>query len=130
MEELPTVYWMPKLHKSLYGSRFIAVSNKCTNKPLSSLLTCLMALLAHFEEYCAGICRNTGINCFGVINNTQLVLHSLYKLNCTLDGKSLDTTHLRGNLSSAYLECLRYSNTSPRGNHNYKQQPSLVTLDI
>ena len=38
MEELPTVYWMPKLLKNLYGSRFIAVSNKCTTKPLSSLL--------------------------------------------------------------------------------------------
>ena len=65
VEELPTVYWMPNLHKNPYGSRFIAVSNKCTTKPLSSLLTtCLTALFVHFEIYCAGICRNTGINCF------------------------------------------------------------------
>ena len=92
MEELPTLYWMPKLHKNPFGSRFIAASNKCTTKPLSTLLTtCLTALLVHFEEYCAGICRNTGINCFWVINNAQSVLHSLYTLNCTLDGRSLDT---------------------------------------
>ena len=71
---------------------FIAASNKCTTKPLSTLLTtCLTALLVHFEEYCAGICRNTGINCFFVINNAQSVLHSLYTLNSTLDGRSLDT---------------------------------------
>ena len=79
-EELPTVYWMPKLHKNLYGSRFNAASNKCTTKPLSSLLTtCLTALLVHFEEYCAGICRNTGINCSWVINNAQSVLHSSHQ---------------------------------------------------
>ena len=78
MEELCTVYRMPKLHKNPYGSRFIAASNKCTTKPLSTLLTtCLTALLVHFEEYCVGICRNTGINCFWVINNAQSVLHSL-----------------------------------------------------
>ena len=78
MEELLTVYWMPKLLKNLYGNKFIAASNKCTTKPLSSLLTtCLTALLVHFEECCAGICRNTGINCFWVINNAQSVLHSL-----------------------------------------------------
>ena len=38
-----TLYWLPKLHKS---TRFIAASNKCTTKPLSSLLTdCLTSVL-------------------------------------------------------------------------------------
>ena len=55
------------------------------------LTTCLTALLVHFEEYCAGVCRKTGINGFWVINNAQSVLHSLYMLNSTLDGSSLDT---------------------------------------
>ena len=51
MEELPTVYWMPKLRKNLYESRFIAVSNKCTTKLLSCLLTtCLMVLLVHLKN--------------------------------------------------------------------------------
>ena len=30
MEQLPTMYWLPKLHKNPYGSRFIAASNKCS----------------------------------------------------------------------------------------------------
>ena len=38
-EQLPSFYWLPKLHKKPYGSRFIAASNKCTTKQLSSLLT-------------------------------------------------------------------------------------------
>ena len=38
-EQLPSFYWLPKLHKKPYGSMFIAASNKCTTKQLSSLLT-------------------------------------------------------------------------------------------
>ena len=44
----------------------------------------------HYEEYCVGVCRNIGINCFWVINNAQSVLHSLYTLYCTFDDRSLD----------------------------------------
>ena len=29
MEELPSLYWLPKLHKTPYGSRFIAALNRC-----------------------------------------------------------------------------------------------------
>ena len=64
MEELPSVYWLPKLHKNPYSNRFIAASNKCTTKPLSTLLTdCLTTVLVHYNEYCKGIFRNTGVNC-------------------------------------------------------------------
>ena len=38
-ERLPSFYWLPKLHKTPYGTRFIAASNKCTTKELSTLLT-------------------------------------------------------------------------------------------
>ena len=34
MEELPSLYWLPKLHTYPYGSRVIAASNKCPTKPL------------------------------------------------------------------------------------------------
>ena len=37
---------LPKLHKNPYGARFIAASNKCTTKQLSSLLTsCFKTIL-------------------------------------------------------------------------------------
>ena len=37
--KLPTLYWLPKLHKRPYKSRFIANSSACTTTELSSLLT-------------------------------------------------------------------------------------------
>ena len=51
-EQLPSFCWLPKLHKKPYGSRFIAASNKCTTKQLSSLLTsCFKTILTHYRQF-------------------------------------------------------------------------------
>ena len=43
--KLPTLYWLPKLHKSPYKPRIIANSSSCTTTKLSIILTsCLTAL--------------------------------------------------------------------------------------
>ena len=73
MEELPCLYWLPKLHNTPFASRFIAASNKCTTKPLSRLLTaCLCTVTLHFKEYCSGIFKNSGINSFWIVNSFQV----------------------------------------------------------
>ena len=42
---LPTLYWLPKLHKRSYKLRLIAYSNSCTTTEMSNLLTsCLAAI--------------------------------------------------------------------------------------
>ena len=42
---LPTLYWLPKLHKRPYKLSFIANSSACTTIDLSILLTtCLIAI--------------------------------------------------------------------------------------
>ena len=38
-DKLPTMYWLPKLHKRPYKARFIANSSSCTTTELSKLLT-------------------------------------------------------------------------------------------
>ena len=92
LHKLPNMYWLPKLHKDPYGSRFIAASNKCTTKPLSGLLTtCLSTVLNHFKEYCCGISRNTGINCFWIVTNSQHVLDMVHHTNMYSCAKHLDT---------------------------------------
>ena len=44
-DKLPTMYWLPRLHKRTYKARFIANSSSCTITELSKLLTsCLTAV--------------------------------------------------------------------------------------
>ena len=38
-DKVPTLYWLPKLHKNPYKARFIANSSSCTTTELSKLLT-------------------------------------------------------------------------------------------
>ena len=51
--KLRTIYWLPKLHKRPYKSRFIANSSSCTTTEVSILLTsCLTAIENHVIKYC------------------------------------------------------------------------------
>ena len=47
-DKLPTMYWLPKVHKRPYKARFIANSSSCTTTELSKLLTsCIASLLSN-----------------------------------------------------------------------------------
>ena len=45
MEKLPSMYWIPKLHKNPIGERFIIASPECRIKPLLKDVTCILKLL-------------------------------------------------------------------------------------
>ena len=91
-EHFPSFYWLPKLHKKPYGARFIAASNKCTTKQLSSLLTSsFKTILIHYKQNCSGIYKNTGVNCFWIIDNSMEVLGRLRNINRTSRAKSFDS---------------------------------------
>ena len=44
-QNLPYLYWTPKLRNSSYKDRFIAGSSKCTTEDLSCLLTKLLSAI-------------------------------------------------------------------------------------
>ena len=76
--KLPTMYWLPKLHKNPYKARFIANSSSCTTTTLSTLLTsCLTKIKEHVKLYCDKTYENSGINLFWSIKNSSEVLNKL-----------------------------------------------------
>ena len=59
--KLPTIYWLPKLQKRSYKSRFIANSSACTTTELSILLTSsLTAIKNHVIKYCTTVYERNG----------------------------------------------------------------------
>ena len=49
IQELPSLYWLPKLCKNPYSAGFIAASHKCTTKLLSTLFTSCLSLMSHYR---------------------------------------------------------------------------------
>ena len=142
-EHLPSFYWLPKLHKNPYGARFIAASNKCTTKQLSSLLTsCCKTILIHYKQYCSGIYKNTGVNCFWIIDNSMEVLDRLRNINRTSRAKSFDSfdfstlyaniphealkTNIRNLITEAFkVRGSKYLIVSRDGKAHWSLEPSL-----
>ena len=63
--KLPTMYWIPKLHKTPYKARFIANSSVCTTTHMSKLLTLYLTKTKdHSISYCDKTYDNSGINWF------------------------------------------------------------------
>ena len=61
----PKLYWLPKLHKRPYKSRFIANSCACTTTELSILLTsCLTVIKNNVIKYCTTVYERNGKNLF------------------------------------------------------------------
>ena len=76
--KLPTMYWLPKLHKRPYKARFIANSSSCTTTELSKLLTsCLTAIKSHVIRYCETVYETSNKNWFWSIKNSGEVLSKL-----------------------------------------------------
>ena len=79
---LPTMYWVPKLHKNPYKHRFISASSNCSTTNLSihltSALTCIKELVM---KYCEKTYQNSGVNYFWSVKNSLEVLEKLQSIN-------------------------------------------------
>ena len=50
-DKVPTLYWLPKLHKKPYKARFIANSSSCTTTELSKLITSCLTAVKYMLSY-------------------------------------------------------------------------------
>ena len=74
--KLPTIYWLPKLHKRHYKSRFIANSSSCTTTDVSILLTfCLTVIKNHVIKYCTTVYERNGKKIFWYIKVSGEILN-------------------------------------------------------
>ncbi len=77
-KKLPSLYWIPKLHKTPYKSCFIANSVCCTTKQLSVYLTsALSAIRYHIAKFCNTVYENSNINLFWSIKNALEVIDKI-----------------------------------------------------
>jgi hypothetical protein len=49
-EDLPYLYWIPKLHKAPFKERYIAVSSTCSTKELSVHLTKILSAVKEGQQ--------------------------------------------------------------------------------
>ena len=99
-DRLPTLYWLPKLHKRTYKARFIANSSSCTTTVLSKLLTsCLTAVKNIGLDTMIMFTKRTELIIFG-----QLKILMMFSINLNLKPfRLLNCLHM------IFLHCiLRY----------------------
>ena len=73
--DLPSLYWIPKLHKYPNKKRFIAGSSKCSTKKLSILLTAILTKIKDgLHKYCETIYSRSGVNQMWILKNSKVLL--------------------------------------------------------
>ena len=75
--ELPTFYWLPKLHKNPFKLRFISNSRHCSTTILSKHITsALTAIKDHVIKYSETAFSNSNVNYFWSIKNSSEVIEN------------------------------------------------------
>ena len=77
-EDLPYLYWIPKLHKTPYKERYIAGSSTCSTKELSIHLTKILSAVKEGQQkYCVTVYSRSGINHMWILKNSKDLLDNL-----------------------------------------------------
>ena len=77
-EDLPYLYWIPKLHKTPCKERYIAGSSTCSTKELSiHLTTILSAVKEGQQQYCETVYSRSGINHIWILKNSKDLLDNV-----------------------------------------------------
>ena len=128
-QNLPYLYWTPKLHKSPHKHRFIAGSSKCMTKDLSCLLTKILSTIKDgLVRYCNTNTSRNGVNNMWILKNSTSLLSSLDQLDVrtatsvqTFDFSTLYTSipHdlLKSRISNLVHKAFRIKDGSVRYTH-------------
>ena len=116
------------MHKNYYKHQFIAGSSKCSTKPLSVLLTSLLAHIKQcLQKYCETTYSRSGVNQMWILKNSKELLEHLQSPNFnhiasinSFDISILYTTIPHQKLKSRLATIIRNSFFHKNGNRRYK----------
>ena len=124
---LPSLYWIPKIHKNPYKQRFIAGSSKCTTKRLSHLLTIILTTIKNgLVRYCDKVYETSGLNQMWILKNSKELLETLqttkikYTSIRTFDFSTLYTTIPHDKLKSRISLLVKQAFFHKNGSRRYQ----------
>ena len=120
-EDLPYLYWIPKLHKTPYKERYIAGSSTCSTKELSIHPTKnLSAIKEGQHKYCETVYSRSGINHMWILKNSKDLLDNLKSRSFsqvssikTFDFSTLYTTLPHDKLTTCLKETIHKAFSHP-----------------
>jgi hypothetical protein len=126
--DLPSLYWVFKLHKYPFKQRYIAGSANCSTKPLSKLLTCsLSAVKTGLQSYCDTSYSRGGVHQMWILKSSKDLLEhikytplSSYNSINTFDFSTLYTTIPHSKLKDKLREFVQLCFIKRNGQHRYK----------
>ena len=91
-KDLPTMYWIPKMHKNPPSARFIIASKQCSTKAISKYVSSAFKLMYHqIDNFHKKAKFLSNYNKFWILQNTEPVLNSIKRINRKKGAKSIST---------------------------------------
>ena len=91
-KDLPSMYWIPKMHKDPPGARFIIASKQCSTKKISKSVSSAFKLMYNqIENFHSKAKFLSNYNKFWVLQNPDPVLTSIKRINRKKSAKSIAT---------------------------------------
>ena len=86
------MYWLPKMHKTPVGTRFIVASYYCSTNPLSDIISKIFIMVFNtVESFHSKILFYSGCKKLWVVLNSFLIGTKLNKINVKKKAKSIST---------------------------------------
>ena len=91
-KDLPSMYWIPKMHKDPPGARFIIASKQCSTKKISKSVSSVFKLMySQIENFHKKAKFLSNYNKFWVLQNSDPVISSIKRINRKKGAKSIAT---------------------------------------
>ena len=89
---LPRMYWLPKMHKTPIGARYIVASKHCSNKPLAKVVSKVFKMIFnHVESFHKKSFFYSSCKKFWVVQNSFPIIEKLNKINAKKNAKNIST---------------------------------------